>query len=374
MSLPAGNPVVTGTTISSTVHNNTNSDIANEITNSVPRDGTAPPTANLPMGGFKHTNVANATARTEYCSAGQAQDNTFDWLTSVAGTDTITASLTPAISAYTAGQTFRLVSAGANTTTAVTININSLGAKSITKNGSTALAIGDIVNGEMLEIIYDGTRFQLIKLYINNAPFIDSTPLLKGSADATKLVAFEVDGLTTATTRTVTVPDKNGTMAMLSDIPAAVNTGRVQQIQTAVTSTVATGTTVIPADNTIPQNTEGDQYMTITITPSNASSTLEIDVAFLCSHSVGSAAVIAAIFQDATANALATAYVNIGAATTATELVIKHIMTAGTTSATTFKVRAGGSTAGTLTFNGTSGAAFFGGTLSSRITVREYLP
>jgi len=38
-SLPAGNPVVTGTIISSTTHNNTMSDIASEMTNSVDKDG-----------------------------------------------------------------------------------------------------------------------------------------------------------------------------------------------------------------------------------------------------------------------------------------------------------------------------------------------
>jgi hypothetical protein len=46
----------------------------------------------------------------------------------------------------------------------------------------------------------------------------DSTALVKGSSDATKLLKFEVDGFTTATTRTVTVPNKSGTMAMLDDL------------------------------------------------------------------------------------------------------------------------------------------------------------
>lgn len=59
--LPAGNPVVTGTSISSTVQNNTMTDMANELTNSIPRDGQAPPTANLPMGGFKLTGLAAGT-------------------------------------------------------------------------------------------------------------------------------------------------------------------------------------------------------------------------------------------------------------------------------------------------------------------------
>jgi len=45
------------------------------------------------------------------------------------------------------------------------------------------------------------------------APFIDSTAIVKGSADATKLLAFEVDGLTTATTRTLTPQDASYTIA-----------------------------------------------------------------------------------------------------------------------------------------------------------------
>lgn len=65
MILPAGNPVVTGTTISSTVQNNTMTDVANEITNSIPRDGSAPPTANIPLGGYRLTGSGAAIAATD---------------------------------------------------------------------------------------------------------------------------------------------------------------------------------------------------------------------------------------------------------------------------------------------------------------------
>src|SRR5512135_3194578 len=57
-SLPAGNPVVTSTTISSTWANTTLSDIATAITGSIAADGQTPITANLPMGGFKLTGLA----------------------------------------------------------------------------------------------------------------------------------------------------------------------------------------------------------------------------------------------------------------------------------------------------------------------------
>ncbi len=50
------------------------------------------------------------------------------------------------------------------------------------------------------------------------APFIDSTALVKGSADATKLWRVEVDGFTTGTTRVGTPPDKDITLAGLVDI------------------------------------------------------------------------------------------------------------------------------------------------------------
>ena len=52
---------------------------------------------------------------------------------------------------------------------------------------------------------------------------------------------------------------------------------------------------------------------------------------------------------------------------------IKHYMTAGSTSAITFKVRIGGSSC-TVTFNGQSGGRIFGGVSASSISVTEILP
>ena len=45
------------------------------------------------------------------------------------------------------------------------------------------------------------------------APFVDSTAIIKGSADATKLLKIEVDGFTTATTRTLTPQNSSYTIA-----------------------------------------------------------------------------------------------------------------------------------------------------------------
>jgi hypothetical protein len=158
--LPAGNPVVTGTTISSTWANNTLNDIASALTGSLSSDGQTTPSANLTMGGFVTTNVGNATLRTHYASAGQIQDSTFQYLTSVSGTDVITATAALGMTAYATGQVFRFIAAGANTG-AATLNINAIGAKAITKHGASALGAGDIVSGSIVEVVYDGTEFQI---------------------------------------------------------------------------------------------------------------------------------------------------------------------------------------------------------------------
>lgn len=56
-----GNPVVTGTTISSTWANNTLTDIASGLSTCVLKDGTQTITANITMSGFGFTNVASIT-------------------------------------------------------------------------------------------------------------------------------------------------------------------------------------------------------------------------------------------------------------------------------------------------------------------------
>lgn len=196
-SLPAGNPVVTGTTISTTWANTTLSDIGTEITNSLPRDGTAPPTANIPMGNFKLTGIGAATAASDVPQYAQIQTGLPQYLTGVAGTDTITASLsTPTLTAYATANTFRFIAANTNTG-AATININALGAKAITKNGTTALAAGDLVANAAYQIFYDGTRFQLGTVAtgftggtVANATTFSSTVVFNGASTVNQDMTF----------------------------------------------------------------------------------------------------------------------------------------------------------------------------------------
>jgi hypothetical protein len=71
-SLPAGNPVVTGTIISSTWANNTLSDIGTALTQSIAVDGQSPITANIPFNNHKATGLAAGTASGDAIMYGQS--------------------------------------------------------------------------------------------------------------------------------------------------------------------------------------------------------------------------------------------------------------------------------------------------------------
>lgn len=127
--------------------------------------------------------------------------------------------------------------------------------------------------------------------------------------------------------------------------------GDVVQSVISQDGTLASGSTVMPLDNTIPQNTEGDQYMSKAITPTSSMNVLEIEHVGQYGNS-GNANHVAALFQDSTANALKAGGITIG--TNSQRITISHHMVAATTSSTTLKVRAGPS-GGTCYFNGASG-------------------
>lgn len=171
------------------------------------------------------------------------------------------------------------------------------------------------------------------------------------------------------------IADSNVTTAKIASDAVdytRVAAGAVVQAVNTQTGAVATGTTVLPSDDTIPQSTEGDQYMSLAITPRLSTSRLKIDVVLVVSSSAAGASVLtAALFQDSTANALAAVSQVTSAANNQTQISFTHWMTSGTTSSTTFKIRAGGSAAGTTTFNGHSGGRHMGGVMASSITITE---
>ena len=103
-SLPAGNPVVTGTSISSTWSNTTLSDIATALTGSVASDGQTPMTGNLDMNSQKVVLLANGTVSTDAINLGQ--------LTAALTNTTVTGNLTVTGNGTFQGTGFVLISKG----------------------------------------------------------------------------------------------------------------------------------------------------------------------------------------------------------------------------------------------------------------------
>jgi hypothetical protein len=154
--------------------------------------------------------------------------------------------------------------------------------------------------------------------------------------------------------------------------------GIVEQRVNASTGALVTCTTLLPFDDTIPQKTEGDEVITVTITPTSAANTLVIEFegqmgAYNGSNSYETAV---ALFQDATTNALAAGFgpsVTTGAVGVIGNSVLTHTMVAGTTSATTFKIRSGPNiNTYPVYFNGQNTNRKFAGLSATTLSVTEY--
>lgn len=148
----AGLPYVTGTTISSTVANNLNTELQTGINQAINKDGSNTPTGNLTMGGFRLTNLGAATAVTDAARASQVQNAALNIVTGVTGVTTITGSVAITPAAYAEGQIFRFVAVGANAA-GPTLNLNGLGAAPIFWNATTATA-SQFRSGMAVEVIY----------------------------------------------------------------------------------------------------------------------------------------------------------------------------------------------------------------------------
>lgn len=93
----------------------------------------------------------------------QASTLLSDYVLATGTANAIAIAPSPSINAtgYTVGQTFTFKAILTNTG-ATTLAVNGLTTKNIFKNGQFALAAGDIKNGAIMMVEYDGTQFQLI--------------------------------------------------------------------------------------------------------------------------------------------------------------------------------------------------------------------
>jgi len=233
--LPAGNPVVTGTTISSSWANTTLSDIATALSTCVLKDGTQTITANIPMANFKFTGLAAGSSTQDSATIGGTETFTNKTLTNPANTkQNLTDQATITWDA-SSGAVAAVTLAGSRTMAAPTnlktggrytliVTQDGTGGRTLTWNavfvgwGSSTMPQPNSTAASVSTFVFDspdGTNLQLNQ----GATFVDDNPIVVGTTDTTKKIRVEVDtNLTTATTRVWTAQDKDITVLGQEDV------------------------------------------------------------------------------------------------------------------------------------------------------------
>ena len=143
-------------------------------------------------------------------------------------------------------------------------------------------------------------------------------------------------------------------------------------LQRAYKSTTTNDSTAltVPDDNTIPQNGECKVGLTAdAFTPTSATSKLRISYSAMISNSSASTTGMLLLFKDSDAGALKTSPALVGSGDPTT-ISGYYEMTAGTTSAITFKLYFGG-ISGTTYFLSDNGTVKWGGTVNAHILIEE---
>jgi hypothetical protein len=212
------------------------------------------------------------------------------------------------------------VKINADNTGATTLNIVattpaiSLGAANVYKNGSTPLESGDLKSGRVYKFVHDGSAFQVI-----------------------------------------------------AQTPQSVI---LQQVEASPTSS-SSNAAAISFDGTVPQITEGTEILTLSITPKSASSKLYVEAVTHLGNNGGNNKTLAALFRDATTDAISASVCNVDGSGSVETLVVKTVENANSTSATTFRLRVGADS-GTVYWNRSSSQTL-GTSMKTTIWITEVL-
>lgn len=148
--------------------------------------------------------------------------------------DAYVITLTPAPSAYAAGQRFSFLAANANTG-ASTLNVNSLGTKTIKKLHDQDLEAGDIEASMIVDVVYDGTNLQMLNPAGTNI----------SAATASAVTTF-FDG---ATDQTTSIYDTAGEDMVAGNLAAVESDGDVYQTRVTAIGTQNTAAAVATSED-----------------------------------------------------------------------------------------------------------------------------
>lgn len=255
----------------------------------------------------------NATANTVTPYLGASALKLMGYASDTGSANAYAIAPSPAISAYAAGQMVVLKPGNANTG-ASTLAVSGLSAVAIKMQDGTDLPAGALKSTGVYLLVHNGTNFTVLN-------------------------------------------------------PTAVQTGIVDTT-TATYATSAAISTQIPRDDTLPQSGEGTEIVSASLTPKRATNKVRVTFTGLGATNTASS-VIAALFVDSNASAVAATIASYTAADTPNSLTLVYEHTPGDTNAHTYKVRVGPGGGATIRMNGTSAGRLFGGTAVCTLRIEE---
>jgi hypothetical protein len=381
-SYPSGSEAVTATPASSTSFNTLINDLASALTGSLASDGQTAMTGNLQMGNNQITGLAaSAGSDTNAVSRAYLKALTVA-LNTTKGTD-IASATTTSIGGSTANYfnitgTTTITSFGTGQPGTIRV-LQFMGILTITHNATTLIlpAATNITTaaGDMAIFIAEGSSSWRCVAYqrANGKALVEtvsSTPVTS-LANATNggMTVSAATGAVTLTLNPNDLTTLSGAIdnaadflvisdASASNAPRKVTPNNVMAVvgTAYVESASTTGvTTILPADGTVPQITEGTELLSVAYTMKSTTNRLRFNVNIMCSIGSGANVIGAALFDGAT-NAIHASGIYVPN-TDKQQITLQYEYVPGTTSSKTYSVRIGPNSAGTVTPNGYYGAA-----------------
>jgi hypothetical protein len=214
--------------------------------------------------------------------------------------------------------------------------------------------------------LFDESRLHAVTAI--SASATDANVLYGGTANGTSAVRMIGRGQITAS-------GTAGNWSVVSSridpwMPGMKKTGDIVQTIRATTTAVTTSASVIAKDDSIPQLSEGETFLTGTIVGTSEANKFEVFSNLLLSTSAGSSLILA-LFRSG-ANALKAYAHNVGANNIMNFAQMDYVESVPTSTATTtYVIRGGPVSAGAVTMNGESSARILGGAASSFIEIIE---
>jgi hypothetical protein len=206
----------------------------------------------------------------------------------------------------------------------------------------------------------------------NGPRFLRFAAALTLTHNATTLILPGAANITTAAGDTcIALPISGGWYVAQYVRASDPMTGRVIARAYAEYTTNAALTTAIPIDNTVPQNTEGTQIISVSFTPKTVTNRIRLRFQGEFGANATPCSVVAAVFSSASAGALRSVLITSPTADYATPIALEYEYVPGVTTALTFSVRVGPTTGFTMRMNGTTAGGFMGGTMGATLVIEE---